>query len=68
VVGFMVEDALRPATRTIANAMHIFYIAESTRRVCYHPSNDLPKLSSKAFCIAIKQIIRVMLLLGLGWC
>jgi hypothetical protein len=31
------------------NAMHIFNIAENTHRVYYPPSNDLPKLSSKAF-------------------
>ncbi|KAG2555014.1 hypothetical protein PVAP13_9KG460000 [Panicum virgatum] len=31
------------------NAMHIFNIVENTHRVCYHPSNDLPKLSSEAF-------------------
>ncbi|CAL4928853.1 unnamed protein product [Urochloa decumbens] len=31
------------------SSMHIFNIVENTERVCYHPSEDLPRLSSEAF-------------------
>ncbi|KAF8780491.1 hypothetical protein HU200_001616 [Digitaria exilis] len=35
--------------RTTDGSMHIFNIVEGTHRVCYRPSEDLPKLSSEAF-------------------
>ncbi|KAF8780515.1 hypothetical protein HU200_001643 [Digitaria exilis] len=46
---FELESSCVYWTRRDDGSMHIFNIAEGTHRVCYQPSQDLPKLSSEAF-------------------